>query len=447
MTKRRRAPAALTQALAKCEGWGGEPFDFATASALPADLKKIMEEARDAYRRSHFLPGALRLRLSFLNYGLRFSGRRDAKAFRQWWEGEPGTRRRILDLVRWMWQDLELLDNTVVFWRDGERQPTVVPPEKCEYTDPMGVEKLRIYLGWKQQDFEGKSLQEIRRLIGSGGFEPDPTKGEHFLVVKRARVGWGFAHPSIYGLARTLAAHQSLEVADQLWAFLSRTVVRLWKIGHEIRNGPRAGQATWFYSAARARALKEKVENRQGLIDLVANFDTECEFPSPDPKKFDRTRYECLHERFHQWLGPLGLLLTQPQAVSGAMVLFRAEAADKRAELGAALEELLPRVFEIPQPIRVSWSNQCFNDPRIAAELIKHGLSAGPVSQQSFTEEIGLDVEVERERKAREAKLAADPDTMGQVLPVFAPYHAKQPGADNGRPAGTRDAGPREGKP
>lgn len=432
-----------------CE-WGGQEANFGLAGTLPAvsEIREIMEKARYWSQYSHFIGQAVPLQASFLNYGFRVVAREkeDAKAIRDWQANDSALRHEIRQAVTYLVSDLLLMDNAVAFWTGKAKRVIVVPPERCTFTDVMGIPKIKIRLNWSKRELEAAQILDPRYL--SSEFEPDPSKGEYFQVIKRARTGYGFAVPSMFSLLRTLDAHSNLEVGDQLWSFATRRLVCMWKIGHEIRNGPRAGHGTWFYNSTRAKALKRAVENKLGHMDVVVNFDTESEYLMIDPKVFAEARYEGLWSRIRQWLGPLGMIMQDPQAISAAMIMYRTLVADRRAELAPLLEKIVTDAFVPPKPVVVRWSNQCFNDPRIAAELMKIGLSAGPVSQWSFANECGLDPEYERSRKSEEAKLAESEETAGEVLPIFSPAHGKRPGQTdpsgaNGRPAGTRDGGNR----
>lgn len=434
-------------------GWGGDstetPFTDAAPDMDRLSCQEMMADARRWFRKSHFLPQALGIKIGFLNYGFRIAARdsKNAAQLRQWLDEDVRRRMNLRQAIRAVWEDMELMDNAVVMWRNDAPAVVVTPPEKCRYSDAMGMERLWVNLGWKAEDLQKLPEADRRRYAKEVEWGADTLRRESFAVIKRARVGWGFSMPRIAGLFRTLAAHESLEVADQLWSFLSRSVIRMFKVGHEIRNGPRAGHATWFVTKQRADAVRKKVENKQGLIDLVVNFDHSVDYPVPPEEAFAKARYEALWPRMRQWLGPLGLLLENPQALSAAMVMFRADAAERRADIAWGVERILDGMG-CKIPVRAVWSNQCFNDPRIAAEMLKTGLASGPVSQRSFLDEVGLDPETERESKKEESDLAANPETAGQVLPIFDPAHGKRPGAvsagGGGRPAGTRDAGGRD---
>ena len=52
--------------------------------------------------------------------------------------------------------------------------------------------------------------------------------------------------------------------------------------------------------------------------------------------------------------------------------------------------------------IKLVWRNKCFADGRIAADLSKMALAAGPLRQRSFLEEIGANQEEEWARKETE---------------------------------------------
>jgi len=79
------------------------------------------------------------------------------------------------------------------------------------------------------------------------------------------------------------------------------------------------------------------------------------------------------------------------------------------------------------------WSNKCFADGRIAADLSKMALAAGPLSQRSFLEEIGADQEEDWDRKEAEGAKSKKLTT-----PIYDAAHGP-PKKGAGRTPGTRD--------
>ncbi len=439
---------------------GGYGFQLSERPVLPRDRKawescgedlhedkgRIMKEARRFESESHALSALLQLKGCFLNYRLRLVPQRtgDRQVWKDWCEGNPDALDSIHEVVRCLWRDWLLLDNVVLFWREVRagtvERVLVVPPERCEYSDVMGVEKLRMKVHLDAKDLEALPPKE-RARYQKGEITVGEGVGERFLVLKRERAGLGFAMPRLRGLLRTLEAQASLEVGDQLNAFLYRRVFAQWKVGHEIRVGPAAGKPTYHCKKEHATAIRNMTEGRFGIVEMVTNFDRTLEFPHPDPEVFDSTRYDGLRRRVYEFLGPLGQILHDPQAALNAWSLFRTEAMEQRQEVARAIRRVA-EVLGAPVPVRPAWGSQCFQDARLALDILKHGLESGPISQRTYLEDQGFDQEEEQERKEAEAQLAGKQQTAGRVLPLF----NRGTGAKQlpGRAPGQVDGGPRE---
>lgn len=83
-----------------------------------------------------------------------------------------------------------------------------------------------------------------------------------------------------------------------------------------------------------------------------------------------------------------------------------------------------------------------FGDPRMMMDALKTGLTAGPLSQETFLEKSGHSPHQERGRKDAEHAL---PDH--QTRPIWDGAHGMSPeDADAGRPPGSGDKRQRSGK-
>ena len=108
---------------------------------------------------------------------------------------------------------------------------------------------------------------------------------------------------------------------------------------------------------------------------------------------------------------------------------------------------MINECYHPPAPVGITWSDKCFREPRILSEMLRFSVSQGATSLRTLNEQIGLDPDLERERKAEEGKAPE-----AEVLPRLDKSGRLQPGGGgpvtdpknkNGRPAGTPD--PRQG--
>ena len=109
--------------------------------------------------------------------------------------------------------------------------------------------------------------------------------------------------------------------------------------------------------------------------------------------------------------------------------------ADKvRKRVGAHLEAVIDDGFNIGTKVRLTWSNRCFYDSRLAWDMVKSLIQQGPLSLTTALEESDFDPIEEAARKKEEAATSRD----DELLPKFDPNHGNRPGKA-GRKPGTPD--------
>lgn len=445
--------------------------DIGTVTETPTDVKEALEQTRIWYKKSFFIQDIVKTKLALFNYGFQVKAE-DNDADDSDDEGESKSndrldawlrkyRTQIKRFVREAWLDKLTMNNAVAFWRKNQRLRRVItlPPERCKYSDALGIEKLSVRLGWHEDDFKTSPTttdkvnflmprEDVKRYA-QGNFLPLlESQGEYFRVYKEERTGWGFAWPSVQSLFHTAAQEESLQISDRLWSFVSRTAERRHKIGHEIKQGPRAGLPIHFITKERAAAVTGFYEGRVGFFDTVLNFDQDIEFPFPSNDRFDKEKYQSVWGRMALWAGPVGHYLfglyTGKGAMPMLMEMIQPEAEEARDFLSDFLVDVITEVFQPPVPIKVCWSNRCFADKRQAQEMVKFLVSCGAMSQRTALELYGFDASKERERKQEEWDLAQDEKTKGQIMPAYDPAHGDPAQLDvGGRPAGQKDGNTR----
>jgi len=436
-----------------------ESYARADTTSDPRDKREALVLARDWHKKNLFVQAGLGLKVGFSNYGLRLKpvervGKQSRQQLNGWWQKN---KQAIRKFIRETWEDWHIMDNAVAFWR--KQGATVIPriitlkPEDCLYSDAMGIEKLKVRLGWSKEELTTSDQNSVFkkdewRRYASREIELSEDKGEFFRVLKRDRDGWGFAWPRIHAVFRTLNQQESMEVADNLWAFVSRAVIRQFKVGHEIRNGPRAGQGIWFWNTKRGDAIKKFFEGRVGILDFDGNFDIDIHYPFPSAERFDRKKYESVFQRLSLWLGPVGLMLLARDTNEFLLRLLKASVLDEREEVGGYCSEIINTVFNPPEPVAVTWSNHVFEDSRLFHEMQKFLLTSGPLSQRTILGNAGFDVEEEREHKEEEGALVQalqNPSGNGKESEILSPPAPSSPSihptaADDGSGISTRFA-------
>ncbi len=430
-------------------GETGEPSDWNwdPENASPQEVATGLKLARVHLIKNAFLAGILPRKVSFYNFGFKLKpvGKLSAeiqKSHDEWWRNVGG---EIGAFARDTWVDWLLMCNVVGFWRiagNRTRGALLLPPEDCYYTDALGYERMKVRFRFKANQLVGSGMTEaeIRRYI-SGYIVLDEEKGEFFKVLRRGRKGQGFTPPSLIACYRSINQMQSMEVGDNLISEELRRVVMQIKIGHEIRNGPRAGTNHWFWTQRRSDAMQKQFEGRKGRMDITTNFDVDFVYPGPDTKRLGHDKYDSVIQRLALWSGPVGMMYVAKQANESLLQMLKADVAEDRRQVGDWLTSVINQAWDPPAKVQVKWSNAIFTDPAQASNLLRFGLQTGPLSQKTFIEQAGWDVDEERANKQEEALLPA-----AQKLPVFDSAHGTRPGAgQGGRPKGSPGDGPEGG--
>ncbi len=316
------------------------------------------------------------------------------------------------------WAEWLKLDNVICLWRNGGR-PLQVRPERCRYSNEFGIEKLEYEhrLTWEQIDAMKALTPAQRTLLKANTWltlykDDDSIFG--FEVLTRAAVGEGLAWPGFQGTLIPASGFESLQVADAQLAAGLRRVYEQHKAGHETRYGPNAGGSGNFLKEIMKKAIEKGIKGKKGYTELVTRHDHLIEWPRPKPEVFAATRYEGMKAQLIDWSMPLGHMLFAKTLNPYLLLFLRYLAQGERARIEAHLTAVATRALGLTNP-KMKWSNKCFNDSRLAFDMIKFGLASGPTSQETFLRDADQDPATERARKASEAAL---PDEQTQPLVV-----------------------------
>ena len=431
--------------------WGAFPT---TPTVYQKPRSQVFYMTRNWFERQVFVRQIILLRFAIFNYGFKLTGgggKKD-KPVNDWlkekWYGIP-IQKIVTQFVRDAWMEWLIQDNVIAVWRKrtGGTRPLVYPVEQCAYADDFGVERLSFAHGLTRSSIgslklpkeEDKVLRESKDInLTKTANAADSTLFD-FEVVKRSRFGFGLAWPQLRTIFNTVGAWESLELADWQLCDALRTVYELHKIGHEIKNGPHAGSSAHFLKKTRAEAVRKQIApTKQTLASvkrLIVNFDHAIEYPRPDEKHFKGERYSGMFDRLLYWSMPLGQMIFSKSVNPFLMPMLKAQAANERGFVGDFIKTVLVKTLGAPENIQVEFSDDVFWDTRLLADILKTGLTSGPISQTTWLESAGLNPERERERKDGESKLPKH-----QVTPIFDAAHGDQkPGDKGGRPAGKSD--------
>jgi hypothetical protein len=438
---------------AMCSVWEGERVldGFASIGRVEAELSKAQdnpmdrprqfEKARQLWKHQWFVREIIRMRYNFYTYGfaIKSEEKKPSKALKSW---ERNCRRMYRRYAREAFYEFLLQDNVVGLWRQqGGRPPLVIEPERCELNDLFGNEILKIRHGISQEHittigaFSRSEEKEFKKVNNELKLDHE-NKTFGFDILRRERMGAGFGVPSVTPIFTTAANMTSLEVGDASLAAACRMVMELHLMGHEIKGGPHAGNKAHFWNENRAKAFEKSIKGKLGHNRLTANFDHKIVQAAnwPDPKILDEKRYASGITRMAIWGMPLGQMLLNKSLNPFLLPMLKYQAIAERELMAEHLYTVFTEGLGAPEDMKCVWSNRCFSDPRVAADLLKTGLASGPLSQGTFLEESGFDKEEERENKAEEAGL---PKT--QTTPIFDAAHGDPNKKQPGRKPGTRD--------
>lgn len=310
-----------------------------------------------------------------------------------------------------------MMDNAAVYWNDGgEREDgsiitSVLKTEEIDEYVSGNEEILSITPAKREIPKESKDTYEKRwydAITKGAKITFDQEKGEFFNVVTNANRGQGLAKPSIVGCLDILAHLEAVRTGDMAGAWDSRYVIKHWLIGHEIRNGERAGTRLNFATPKKLAAFKAALRQKVGmLVDLYTNFDVDCKYRYIPAEFFSEKKYEGALMRLRRWGSALAAL-TLPNAPDGVLLLARAEIMAVRAKVARLLETVFNRPeygikLKKGERIRVGWNPATFMTARDIAANVGQWLGNGMISMQTAREISCFDHKTEMERLQEEA--------------------------------------------
>ena len=336
-----------------------------------------------------------------------------------------------------------LCDNAAILWKSSDGLPEVMVPdcEKLIYSSVLGVESLKMKL--PKMALTPKQKTELgerySKAIESGNsIEWGDETVEHFTMRTRGKMGAGLHMPRLYSIFQELSAMELLRKGDWNAAWRAKDVIRQYKRGHEIKQGPLAGQPIHFLKTKQADKIRKEIRNKEGVFDLVTNFDSVIEFAFLDPKIFDDIRTKGLMRRIREWAGPLSLLICEANSMPSSewMPLLQSEGLHERGIYKRTLDGVLndPTFFrgsnKIKGRLSVEFNPNTFTSHKLLLEKVRLAGGNGWASPQTAREDLGYDnaVESKRMKSAAQNKEYYTP-----------PFEAKQGMVSNsigGRPEG-----------
>ena len=315
----------------------------------PEDMRAMFKLARKWHKEHWFVEQALKLQKAFLNYGLRLTAEDDrGRAQLKKFMADPRKKGALLRYIHTVWTEWLLQDNVVSFWR-SEVTPYLLLGETCTYSDAMGIEKLKVDLGYKKGQLEGSGLsaEEIKRYT-SREVTLSEDFDEYFEVLTRAPRGGGFAVPRLYRVFRVLSQCESMEVGETMLAYAGRLVVRMHRMGWEVKAGGNlAKQSEYLWKRERAKAIKDYFVGRQGYAETTGQFDHKIDIHWVDPKLYESRKWDTIISRLLWWAGPVGFMMMAKSASPFLLQMLKSDAEQDRPMVGAHLESVINQGFGI----------------------------------------------------------------------------------------------------
>lgn len=424
-------------------------WDAFLSTYNPRKFSNAIRSCREWIMDNPYIQTLINLKRTFYDYGFKIvskdaSGKEKLKE----WLNDRDVKISLGNFRRELWNEFISFDNVALFWRDNSSVPVLcLDLLKCEYEDTFGLELLKYRHELTPEQIKRLPADMRERYERNAeiiiGWEKDPitqeltsVPEEHFKVLKRVPVGNGFGMPRLLAVKLAISEWTSLEVGEAALAFATRLCMRQHLLGHDPRNASQRDPRSFRWTKTRSDAITNALKGREGVFDFTTNFDHEIKYIYPDTKLFDARKWDSMTSRFSQWAGPLGWMIAQKGLSPFLMPMLRSEALDERDKVRPYIETVLNEAFSPPTEVVVKWSDKCFHEARIAADLLKFYTTAGAASITTGLKESGYDPEEEIENKRGELKL--EKETPGLLKPIYDPAHST-PDDPAGRPGGTAD--------
>jgi len=371
--------------------------------------QKVFEKCRQERQRGGFVNMLLHFKQLVFTDGMRFAfGNEPTPAQEKWLARNESFLFEVAEdfINEWL-----LCDNAAILWKSSDGLPEVMIPdcEKLTYSTVLGVESLKMKL--PKMILTSKQKSELgdryTKAVESGAsIEWGDETVEHFVVRTRGKMGAGLHMPRLYSIFQELSAMELLRKGDWNAAWRAKDVIRQYKRGHEIKQGPLAGQPIHFLKTKQAEKIRKEMRNKEGVFDLVTNFDSFVEFAFLDPKVFDDVRTKGLMRRVREWAGPLALLLCEANSTPSPewMSLLQTEGLHERGIYKRTLDGVLndPSFFrgsdKIKGRLSVEFNPNTFISLKLLLEKVRLAGGNAWASPQTAREELGYDNRVESTR-------------------------------------------------
>lgn len=420
-------------------------------AGLPAK-KVVFEKCRQLYKGNDWVGSFVDLMVMFCNDGFAINGTEVApqaegeeKPLTQYAESNPMREWMIASnydfakLARDIFLERILCDNAVLFWRQPD--PTVLPMvtvldcEDVELCNSFGRVYLKLNHKTVQLTTEEKNMLGDRYAAALSGKQlliVNGEEGEYFRFLTAEKNGSGLRIPSLFQVFQDLSLRELLKMGDWNAGWLLKNIIRLVRRGHDIKQGPLAGQDIHFLKNKEAKKIRAGLATNVGSFDMVTNFDLSIAYSYMDAKYLDPAKYEGVKARLAAWAGPIARLMEARQIDPDSMKMFEVQCCALRAEVGLLLNRLFnsPEFLGAVRPpaaIQVTWSPNTFVNLKFLMERVRLSQANGVSSTRTAREDLGYDHAKESARLAEEH---AHPKT---ITPAF---EQKQGMAGkNGRPA------------
>lgn len=317
-------------------------------------------------------------------------------------------------LSRDIFLELNLNNNSVLFWNviDEGKLPkvTVLNCEDVVLRNAWGREWIVVTMKPVQMTQEERERLGPRYADAMAGKPLTVINGEqdeYFRYVTGAKNGTGLRMASLYQIFMDLGIRDNLKMGDWNGAWQMRTIIRHIKRGHEIKQGPLAGQDIHFLKDKAAKKIKKGLSQNVGVFDMVTNFDVSIAYSHLDPDFFDQAKSAGTDARLGNWVGPMLDLMAGEQLTPDAIKLIAVRIDAVRASVRLLLNRLLNDAEfyqgdKPPAPIQVTWSGDTFINDKLALERIRLAQASGISSTTTAREKMNYDPAVESKRLKKE---------------------------------------------
>lgn len=330
--------------------------------------------------------------------------------------------------------DLLAADNCVLMWQVSRRNGrtidyvTTLPPDTVIYhpgtngkrlgiriTEELKTEVLKAIADGKSNQWSPKILDAVK--TGKPEVMFDEAEGEFWILKSRGPKFAGLRQPSMRSIFADIQLRELLVSGDWSTAYFTKNFITLVTMGESIKNGPYAGTRNLYPTRPEMMAVQDQFTKIGTTMRLYGNQTLNVKYIYPDQTVLGNEKYAGVERRIGRWTRVPDVMLTgegdgYAQGSLGKRS-FEAQGERIREDLDDLFREFFshPSVMKDPtlnlptkSTVKATFNKQILKDPKQVLDETKFLNDAGMIDVQTTLENMGLDYDEIKERKAQDEK-------------------------------------------